>query len=156
MLNYEHGNDDPMASEGNKNVIVLSVPNDVPVVDHAELMLKVFKDHNGLKLDESLLADACETIKDREGEAEAPDNESVRTVYSEEPSEVTQVSASVMHVSEDDHKHGGGNDKLMNEEGNKNNSLLSVPNGATLTDHYGLMLEDFKDQRELDCLNLYW
>lgn len=145
MLNYEHGNDDPMASVGNKNVIVLSVPNDVPVVDHAELMLKVSIDY-----------DACETIKDREGEAEAPDNESVSSVYSEEPSEVTQVSASVMHVSEDDHKHGGGNDKLMNEEGDKNISLLSVPNGATLADHYGLMLEDFKDQRELDCLNLYW
>ncbi|XP_021888910.1 uncharacterized protein LOC110807916 isoform X2 [Carica papaya] len=147
---HEHGDDDHMANEGNKNVIVLSVLDDVPEVDHAELMLEDFKDHNRVKLDQSLSVDECETIKDGKGEAEAPNNENVSSVYSGEPSEGSQVSASVMHVSEDDHKNGGANDKLMNKEGNKNMSLLSVPNGAPVADHNELLLKDFKEHKGVE------
>lgn len=42
---------------GNENVYELSVPADIPVVDHAEMMLEGFKGHKGLKLRQHVTLD---------------------------------------------------------------------------------------------------
>ncbi|XP_021888947.1 uncharacterized protein LOC110807946 isoform X1 [Carica papaya] len=58
--------------EANENVIVLSVPGDVPVVDQVDLMVEDFEDHKGAKLHQSLLVDPCETIREEEGKLKLP------------------------------------------------------------------------------------
>ncbi|KAF3456689.1 hypothetical protein FNV43_RR01343 [Rhamnella rubrinervis] len=52
--------------EGNVNVNVLSVPDDIHTVDHPEVMLEDFKDHNGVKLYQSTTLESSEPIKDKE------------------------------------------------------------------------------------------
>ncbi|KAL7251095.1 hypothetical protein ACSBR1_013011 [Camellia fascicularis] len=49
--------------EGNVNVHVLSVASDIPVIDHAEIMIKEFKDHTGVKSNLPLPLDFGEVIE---------------------------------------------------------------------------------------------
>ncbi|CAL5394955.1 unnamed protein product [Camellia sinensis] len=49
--------------EGNVNVHVLSVATDIPVIDHAEIMIKDFKDHTGVKSNLPLPLDFGEVIE---------------------------------------------------------------------------------------------
>lgn len=139
-LEYDHKhegrNDKPVINEGSDSVIVFSVPDDVPVDDHAEVMLEDFKDHKGVKLDQFLLVDSRETIEYSKGGKDGPYNENVATsVYSGEQSESTEVSASILHVLEDDDKQEGGDDKLVVDEGHKNTIVFSVPDDVPVVDH---------------------
>ncbi|KAL5781956.1 hypothetical protein ACOSP7_006985 [Xanthoceras sorbifolium] len=88
--------------EGNDNVHELSVPADIPVVDHAEIKLKGFKDHKGVKLNNSIGADSLEIIKDKDDDVEYPVSEENYTSFQPvQLSEVPKASASDLHVSED-------------------------------------------------------
>ncbi|KAK3204678.1 hypothetical protein Dsin_018724 [Dipteronia sinensis] len=71
--------------EGNDNVHELSVSADIPVVDHAENKLEGFKDHKGVKLNNSIDTDSLEIIEDKKDDGEYP---------------VPKVSASDLNVSE--------------------------------------------------------
>ncbi|KAI9196885.1 hypothetical protein LWI28_027841 [Acer negundo] len=71
--------------EGNDNVHELSVSADIPVVDHAENKLEDFKDHKGVKLNNSIDTDSLEIIEDKKDDGEYP---------------VPKVSASDLNVSE--------------------------------------------------------
>lgn len=76
--------------EGNDNLHVLSVPDDLPVVDNAEVMIRGFKDHKGGGLLQLVGVDFkddssnfCSSILNEEG---------------------TEVSASDMHALKSDHE----------------------------------------------------
>ncbi|KAH7573359.1 hypothetical protein JRO89_XS03G0128800 [Xanthoceras sorbifolium] len=75
---------------------------DIPVVDHAEIKLKGFKDHKGVKLNNSIGADSLEIIKDKDDDVEYPVSEENYTSFQPvQLSELPKASASDLHVSED-------------------------------------------------------
>ncbi|KAF2325734.1 hypothetical protein GH714_034512 [Hevea brasiliensis] len=84
--------------EGNDNVHVLSVPDDIPVVDNAEIMIRGFKDYKGGALPQLVVADSFKVINDK-------DNSS--NFCSSLLNEGTEVSALDMHVLKDDLEQKG-------------------------------------------------
>lgn len=61
--------------EGNENFHVLSVPDDIHVVDQPEIMIEDFKDHHGVKLYQSATLESCEPIMDNGESVEGPVSE---------------------------------------------------------------------------------
>ncbi|KAJ0034687.1 hypothetical protein Pint_25599 [Pistacia integerrima] len=90
--------------EGKENVHELSVPSDIPVVDHSEVMLQDFRDYKGPKFLQSVTSDSVssEITKDKEDDVEYPLSVDNCTCFHSVPSsEVTKASASEMNVLED-------------------------------------------------------
>lgn len=82
------------------------------------------------------MVDSRGTIEYSKGGKDGPYNENVATsVYSGEQSESTEVSASILHVLEDDDKQEGGDDKLVVDEGHKNTIVFSAPDDVPVVDH---------------------
>lgn len=107
--------------EENENVYELSVPADIPLVANAETMLEDFKDHKGVKLRQHVALNSAKIIKDKKDDSEVSvsmeDHDSLQT---RQFSEVGKVSASDMHVVEDDivnhnRKHVVGNPSTEGE-----------------------------------------
>ncbi|GKV28608.1 hypothetical protein SLEP1_g37631 [Rubroshorea leprosula] len=89
---------------------VLSVPDDIPIVDHAEIMLEHFKDHKGVHLHQSASSASGEIIKDGENETQDFISESRKL------RENVNVSATDVHVLEDSCKHEDWNNSMVKEE----------------------------------------
>ncbi|KAK8572830.1 hypothetical protein V6N13_048396 [Hibiscus sabdariffa] len=91
-----------------ESVYVLSVPDDIPVVDDAEIKLIGFKDHKGVKLFQSEALASEEIILDKE--------EEVKDCASQEKSDtfVTNPMDEDI-VTEDSYKLGGNNEAVVKE-----------------------------------------
>ncbi|KAH7521545.1 hypothetical protein FEM48_Zijuj07G0044900 [Ziziphus jujuba var. spinosa] len=103
--------------EGNENVHVLSVPDDMHVVDHPEIMIEDFKDHHGVKLYQSATLESCKPIRDN--------GESVKGPVSQDSSD--------SHVLEDSTQPDQGSSiSVVREvalEEEANSSMINVKSG---------------------------
>ncbi|KAK6279329.1 hypothetical protein POUND7_019596 [Theobroma cacao] len=100
----------------NESVYVLSVPDDIPIVDNAEIKLEGFKDHKGVKLPllEALASE--EIIIDTEDEVRDHVSQEISDTFrSNQLDENIKVDSSQMHDVEVSHKLGGDNEAMVKE-----------------------------------------
>ncbi|XWS35209.1 hypothetical protein CRYUN_Cryun21dG0106500 [Craigia yunnanensis] len=135
----------------NESVYVLSVPDNIPVVDNSEIKLEDFKDHKRVKLPQLEALTSEEIITDKEDEVrDCVSQEKSDTFQSNQLDEDIKVGTSYIHVAEDSYKLGGDNEAMVKEvllEGeadvlqiNKGSDALGSAVGADTT-------ENEKDQK---------
>ncbi|XVF65373.1 hypothetical protein PTKIN_Ptkin09bG0243200 [Pterospermum kingtungense] len=100
----------------NESVYVLSVPDDIPVVDKAEINLEGFKDHSRVKLPQLEALATEEIIIDKEHELrDRVSLDKSDSFLSNQLDEDIKVETSYAHVAEDSYKLGGNNVAMVKE-----------------------------------------
>ncbi|XVF37900.1 hypothetical protein REPUB_Repub20aG0051100 [Reevesia pubescens] len=116
----------------NESAYVLSVPDDIPVVDNAEIKLEGFKGHNRVKLPQLESLASEDIIIDKEDEVrDRLSLEKSDTILSNQLDEDIKVDTSYMHVAGDSHKLGGNSEAMVKEvlvEGKAN--VLQINEGS--------------------------
>uniref|UniRef100_A0A5B7A6Z5 C2H2-type domain-containing protein n=1 Tax=Davidia involucrata TaxID=16924 RepID=A0A5B7A6Z5_DAVIN len=98
--------------EGNEDIDVLSVANDLPVVDHPEIMIKDFKDHRAVKSNLPLSLGPGEVIRPVEDDTkDTVYEERHSNSYSSKPGESINISSAYSNSLEE----GGGNKHIVEE-----------------------------------------
>ncbi|XWS22312.1 hypothetical protein CRYUN_Cryun29cG0022900 [Craigia yunnanensis] len=100
----------------NESLYVLSVPDDIPVVDNSEIKLEGLNDHNRVKSPQWEALASEEIIIDKEDEVrDHICQEKSDTLQSNQLDEDIKVGTSYMHVAEDSYKLGGNNEAMVKE-----------------------------------------
>ncbi|KAK9288836.1 hypothetical protein L1049_017301 [Liquidambar formosana] len=102
--------------EGKENVHVLSVPDDIPVVDHPEIMVEGFKDHNALKLNLPVTLDSGEEVRDKKDFRDLVSEENCSSLQSRQLIEGNSGYFSDMRALEDEVNQEVGSRELMVKE----------------------------------------
>ncbi|KAM1385287.1 hypothetical protein ACFX15_031013 [Malus domestica] len=102
--------------EGSANVHVLSVPDDLPVVDNAAAMLEGFKTYKEEKLDQPTFLDSWEQFNDEENGVKNPVSNDNSQIFQSSNLSGGTVASSDMHDLEASHELDGGSSKPMVKE----------------------------------------
>lgn len=102
--------------EGSANVHVLSVPDDLPVVDNAAAMLEGFKTYKEEKLDQPTFLDSWEQFNDEENGVKNPVSNDNSQIFQSSNLSGGTVAFSEMHDLEASHELDGGSSKPMVKE----------------------------------------
>ncbi|XVE81224.1 hypothetical protein DITRI_Ditri15bG0045800 [Diplodiscus trichospermus] len=115
----------------NESFYVLSIPDDIPVVDDAEAKLEGFKDHERVKLHQLEALASKEIIIDKEDEVrDRVSQDKSDTFLSKQLDEDIKVDPLYMHTAEDSNKLGGNNEAMVKEVVVEDNYKLGGNNEA--------------------------